>query len=202
MRLPLFAFVAAIMTLASGAAMACSCLRAESAGQHLERIDLAFVGTVTDVRRAEGDQLVTRFRVHETLKGRAARTLSVRHRTQSAACGMRYKVGERALVLANGSDAEGWRTSLCSAPQFPVSEYKRAASGWLPGHGATCDADAARFAVGQRYSEPLGDRAKAASGAATLRVRRAGQPYTQDRRADRLNLDLDRRSRVARVVCE
>jgi peptidase inhibitor I78 family protein len=189
-------------TLAAGAALACSCMRAESPAQHLSNVDLAFFGAPVAAQPVGRGEMETRFRVEESIKGRAPRTVTVRHRLESASCGLRFRPGERQLVLASRSERGGWTTSLCSQPQFSTAEYRRAADG-RPGPGAgRCDARAARFALGQRYSPWLGERAREASGAATLRVRRPGEAHIQDLRTDRLNLDLNRNQRVVGIVCE
>jgi hypothetical protein len=190
-------------TLAAGAALACSCMRAESPAQHLSDVDLAFVGAPIGAQPIGRGEMETRFRVDESIKGRAPRTVAVRHRLDSAACGLRFRPGERQLVLASRSERGGWTTSLCSQPQFSTAEYRRAADGrpGRPGIGR-CDARAARFAMGERYSPRLGERAREASGAATLRVRRPGEAHTRDLRPDRLNLDLNRNQRVVGIACE
>jgi hypothetical protein len=64
-----------------------------------------------------------------------------------------------------------------------------------------CRDGAARFTLGQRYSERLAGRARRASGAATTRRIAPGQVYTMDFRPDRLNLELDGRGIVRRIRC-
>jgi hypothetical protein len=59
----------------------------------------------------------------------------------------------------------------------------------------------ARFALGQRYSDKLAERARRAARAAVTRKIEPGQVYTMDFRADRLNLEADRRGIVRRVRC-
>jgi hypothetical protein len=124
--------VLAVLALAAAVAapvvaLGCSCIRQNSAAEHLQAIDLAFRGQVLDTRvNAEGSA-VTRFRVTETIKGQAPRTIAVRHHTVSATCGLTYDRGATVLVLADRGDAGDWRTGLCTAPQFSEDEYRRAA---------------------------------------------------------------------------
>lgn len=66
---------------------------------------------------------------------------------------------------------------------------------------ARCDADKARFAVGEIFSPELADRAGRAAGARSTRKIEAGGPATMDLRPDRLNLEVDSRNIVHRVTC-
>jgi hypothetical protein len=127
MRPVLAALTAALALSAAGTAWACSCIRQNSAAEHLAGTELAFTGRVLGTRVAADGSAVTRFQVRETLKGRApARTLAVSHHAVSATCGLTYKRGATVLVLADRRGSE-WRTGLCSAPQFPEADYRRAA---------------------------------------------------------------------------
>ena len=69
------------------------------------------------------------------------------------------------------------------------------------GAGRTCRDGAARFAVGQRYSESLAERARRAARAAVTREIAPGQTYTMEFRPDRLNLETDGRGIVRRLRC-
>lgn len=212
MRLPMILIGAlAALGLSAGASLACSCLRAESAASHAAMADVVFAGRAIDTRRLGPNEAATSFRVEAALKGRTGGVVQVGHGLESAACGVTFRPGERVLVLASRGPRGELRTSLCSRPQFPEAEYRRALAGgtlppprpgpdWPPSAGR-CRADRAEFAVGRRYTPGLGRQAQNASGAAVLRVRLPGQPYTQDYSLQRLNLDLDRRGRVAGVVC-
>jgi len=64
-----------------------------------------------------------------------------------------------------------------------------------------CDAAAAERFVGQPYTDALGEDARQASGANTLRRIEPGQAVTLDFREDRLNIELDANSTVTRVRC-
>jgi Peptidase inhibitor I78 family len=67
--------------------------------------------------------------------------------------------------------------------------------------GAGCSAKRAQFVVGNTYTAEIGNRARLAAGAETLRVLRTQQPETTDYRQQRLNLYLDRFGLIARVRC-
>ena len=66
---------------------------------------------------------------------------------------------------------------------------------------ARCDADKARFAVGEIFSPELAVRAGRAAGARSTRKIEPGGAATMDLQPGRLNLELDSRSIVSRVTC-
>ena len=66
---------------------------------------------------------------------------------------------------------------------------------------AGCRADRVQNIVRRVRSEALAQRARRRAGAATVRFLSPGQVVTMEYRADRLNLALDIRGRVARVSC-
>ncbi|MCC7268774.1 MAG: hypothetical protein IT546_15750 [Caulobacteraceae bacterium] len=188
-----------ILAAVAAPALACSCLPPASAAAQLEAADVMFKGVPISSSSNRRGEAVTKFRVQEVLKGRPAREITVRHRLDSAACGMRFARGAPALVIANAGEGGALRASLCTAARFPEAEYRRAAHGRPP--AARCDANAARFAVGQRYTPALGARAQRAASADQLRVREPGRGYTRDYRIGRLNIDLNRNGRVRDVAC-
>jgi len=55
--------------------------------------------------------------------------------------------------------------------------------------------------VGQPYTDALGEDARQASGANSLRRIEPGQAVTLDFREDRLNIELDANGTVTRVRC-
>ena len=124
----LAAVVAAAAFSAGTAALACSCVMFSSAAEQLKMTDVAFRGTVTSERLDREGGAVTTFRVVETIKGRAPRTVRVSHRVESAACGLRFKRGATVLVLAHQEEGR-LSTGLCSQARFPVDQYRRAARG-------------------------------------------------------------------------
>jgi peptidase inhibitor I78 family protein len=67
--------------------------------------------------------------------------------------------------------------------------------------GGTCDAVAARFAVGLPLTAQLENDARARSGAKVVRVVRPGQMITLEFNAERLNIEVDGSGRVIRVRC-
>jgi hypothetical protein len=69
------------------------------------------------------------------------------------------------------------------------------------GAGHQCDASKAQRLVGKTRSKKLGTDALRLSGARTLRWIKPGTMVTMDFREDRLNLHLDARGRVTKVIC-
>ncbi|WP_372423879.1 I78 family peptidase inhibitor [Salinarimonas chemoclinalis] len=66
---------------------------------------------------------------------------------------------------------------------------------------AACDAQRARWLLGERASERRLEAALDASGARRLRVEEPGFAYTQEFREDRLTVRVDRRDVVVEVAC-
>lgn len=64
-----------------------------------------------------------------------------------------------------------------------------------------CNADGARFAVGQPLTPQLEAAARVRSGAGTVRVLKPGEATTMELNGGRLNLDVDARNRVTEVRC-
>ncbi|MGJ7529222.1 I78 family peptidase inhibitor [Variovorax sp. GB1P17] len=64
-----------------------------------------------------------------------------------------------------------------------------------------CNADGARFAVGQPLTPQLEAAARSRSGAGVLRVLKPNQAATMELNGGRLNLDVDARNRVTGVRC-
>ncbi len=69
------------------------------------------------------------------------------------------------------------------------------------GAAGACDAAKAQFAVGQTFSQALGEQARKAASARTLRDYGPGQPVTMDYRPDRLNIERDANGAVKSVSC-
>ena len=128
---PILAVALVVAAVAApAAALACSCMRQESAAAHLRAADLAFEGRALGTRVAPGGEAVTRFRVSQVLKGRRVpNTVEVGHQTNGAACGLSYRPGAAVLVLAHRVEPNRHRTGLCSTPQFPLAAYRTAALG-------------------------------------------------------------------------
>ena len=68
-------------------------------------------------------------------------------------------------------------------------------------HAATCDASMLGWTTGQPADATLVERAKAESGARTVRTLRPGQVVTMEYLEGRLNLYLDANDRVERAAC-
>lgn len=70
-----------------------------------------------------------------------------------------------------------------------------------PREGGTCNAEAARQAIGKAATEANIDMARRDSGAALVRVMRPGMMATADFRGDRLNVDVNARDAITGVRC-
>lgn len=64
-----------------------------------------------------------------------------------------------------------------------------------------CGAQRLQDHVGDAYTEALGERLEQKSGAATVRVKRPGQAYTMEYRADRLDVSLDDAGVIQAIRC-
>lgn len=64
-----------------------------------------------------------------------------------------------------------------------------------------CNADGAKFAVGQPFTPQLEAAARARSGALASRVLKPNQAVTMEFNGGRLNIDVDARNRVTGVRC-
>lgn len=127
-------------------AMACSCLRFESAAEQAQSAELIFIGRVIDSgperdprtrMKRLGDWWagrpppvrghITTFQVDEALKGTPARNISLHHlpSTLSSQCGIDFRRGQALLVLAYPRTEGGYGTSLCALPQFPTESFRR-----------------------------------------------------------------------------
>lgn len=84
------------------------------------------------------------------------------------------------------------------AASAPASAPASAAS---PAPVYQCNADGARFAVGQALTPQLEAAARVRAGAGIVRVLKPGDVVTMELNGGRLNLDVDARSRVTDVRC-
>jgi hypothetical protein len=71
----------------------------------------------------------------------------------------------------------------------------------VPTEQGRCRARPAEVLVGETYRRKVPTRAKALSGARTVRVIWPGQVVTADYREDRLNLNVDRNRTITAVRC-
>ena len=67
--------------------------------------------------------------------------------------------------------------------------------------GVQCNADRVQPLVGREATPDLIERARARSGARTVRVIKPGMAVTMDFRSDRLNLDLDKVNTITAARC-
>jgi len=70
-----------------------------------------------------------------------------------------------------------------------------------PPPSGSCDARKAEFALGERASQELLDRARVAAGAAAARFIRPNEPITLEFSPARLNLNLNTKDVVESVYC-
>ena len=92
-------------------------------------------------------------------------------------------------------------------PQQTASSFPPAAS--TPGASAVqtsqntgaCNAAAAQSVIGELGNVEASETAKAASGAATVRITYPGQPLAQDVDGSRLNLETDDQNRIVNLRC-
>lgn len=66
---------------------------------------------------------------------------------------------------------------------------------------STCQANAARFSIGQTYTSDLAERARLAAQARAVRKIEPGGAYTMDFSPDRLNVEVDRAGIVRDLNC-
>ena len=130
--LRLIAFPAGLGAAAlAGAALACSCVRPESAAAQLADADLMIVARAAEVRRLPGEvdnrRADTRFTVSRTIKGEVRRNWWIRHGRDSPMCGVDFRPGQEYVVIAHRAEGKMW-TGLCSRAWFPIEDYERAAA--------------------------------------------------------------------------
>ena len=89
----------------------------------------------------------------------------------------------------------------CAAPAPAPIPAAPAASAAAPEPVYQCNADGARFAVGQPLSPQLEAAARVRAGAGTVRALKPGEAVTMELNDGRLNLDVDARGRVTDVRC-
>ncbi len=70
-----------------------------------------------------------------------------------------------------------------------------------PMAAAQCDANGARWALGQEPGSDVVERARTESGSATVRVVHPGQAVTMDFGGDRLNLNVNERNAIDAIRC-
>ncbi|WP_431107672.1 I78 family peptidase inhibitor [Variovorax paradoxus] len=89
--------------------------------------------------------------------------------------------------------------TACAAPASTPAPAASAAP--APEPVFQCNADGARFAVGQPLSPQLEAAARVRAGAGTVRALKPGEAVTMELNGGRLNLDVDARGRVTDVRC-
>ncbi len=100
------------------------------------------------------------------------------------------------------------RTGLGITMAFALAACHQTAGGSSPQPGTVpappptvCQADGARWAIGEHATERLAARARMASGAETVRVVYPDEAHTMEFDQNRLNLEVDDGSVVQEVRC-
>ncbi|MNS60493.1 Peptidase inhibitor I78 family protein [compost metagenome] len=93
--------------------------------------------------------------------------------------------------------------AACAAPApAPAPGSAAAAAPAAPAEPVfQCNAEGARFAVGQQVTPQLEAAARARAGAGTARVLKPNQAVTMELNPGRLNISVDARGRVKDVHC-
>jgi hypothetical protein len=100
------------------------------------------------------------------------------------------------LTLVAGCLATGCASADRVSTSSPIGASPPAASS-----SAACDAEKARWTVGERASQDLLDRARQAAGASTARFIRPNEKITFEYLDSRLNLALDDQDVVRSASC-
>ncbi|RZI96707.1 MAG: peptidase inhibitor I78 [Variovorax sp.] len=91
--------------------------------------------------------------------------------------------------------------ALVAACAAPAPAPPAAAAPASPPRNPPCNADAARFTVGQSFTPQLEAAARSRAGALTSRMLKPHQVTTMEFVEGRLNIDVDARNRVTSVRC-
>lgn len=70
-----------------------------------------------------------------------------------------------------------------------------------PPASGSCNAEAARAAIGQAPTDAVVEQARVASGSRSVRVIHPGMAVTMDYREDRLNIDVNERGAIVGLRC-
>jgi len=106
------------------------------------------------------------------------------------------------LALAACSSTPAADSDAASSDSASAEAPASAATSTTPeGLTVTCNVDAAKAFKGQKATDSLADQARAAAGAASVRVIRPNQPVTMDYRGDRLNVITDDADMITEVNC-
>lgn len=126
-RVLALAFFATLVSVAAPTAQvyACSCMQL-GAGQALANADVAFTGVVTSLKDGNagnpligsGDPIVYVFAVEAVAKGPAANQITVTSARDGASCGMTFALADKWRIYANGDEAGGLSTGICSGNEL------------------------------------------------------------------------------------
>lgn len=134
--------IGAVLGALTPQALACSCMRFETAEAQLAIADLAFEGQVINVaperdrrpfwqrwlRERPVTRYVTTFQVYWSLKGDAGNTVALTHLggENSAACGLDFEQTDPFIVLAYRNTDGSFGSSLCTQAQFSTAAFLEA----------------------------------------------------------------------------
>jgi hypothetical protein len=104
-------------------------------------------------------------------------------------------------VLAVAALLSGCAASAPAPAPVPAPAPAPVAAGPAPAPQMQCNADGARFAIGEPASAQLEAVARVRAGAERVRTLKPNQVVTMEFNAGRLNLVVDARSRVTAVRC-
>ena len=120
-----------VVMTAVQSAFACSCVGFNTIDEHIDAVDVIFVGVASGTNAHEGEMLntylssSTMFRVAEILKGGLAEETSISHAPANGAnCGLLFKDGQSYLVFAHKTQDGRLSTSTCSRTR-PTSREGR-----------------------------------------------------------------------------
>ncbi|RYF54334.1 MAG: peptidase inhibitor I78 [Comamonadaceae bacterium] len=101
-----------------------------------------------------------------------------------------FSLASTALIAACAAPTPAPAPPLAVAPAAPPKT-----------RDAQCNAEAAKFTVGQPFTPQLEAAARARAGAITSRMLKPHQVTTMEFNEGRLNIDVDARNRVTSVRC-
>ena len=108
------------------------------------------------------------------------------------------------LTSACGGTSDTFTSPSAIAPSDPIGSSDRGPvppSPPMPPGTGTCVASQAQWAIGERESDALLERARSAAQASIARFIRPNEPITLEYLASRLNLGLNQQGIVASVSC-
>ena len=121
-----------------GPALACSCMRFDSARDHVDRTAVIFEGVAVETRKVADspDSSMsqyarrTSFRVTRRWKGKVGETVAIDHsEAVCCICGVAFEPGKSYRIFAIRGNKGRLHTSTCTAPRFDWAEYEAVLTG-------------------------------------------------------------------------